>query len=74
MNDFTVSGSVFRSAGTAYVVGASAAFPHVIPTGAMAATYIAPAAHAAWAVDVIEPQRKRRTAAATATSVDRGFL
>ncbi|WP_264035708.1 hypothetical protein [Mycolicibacterium tokaiense] len=40
----------------------------------MTAPPSAPAAHAAWAVAAIAPQRKRRTAAATDASVDRRFL
>lgn len=64
----TVTGSAY---GLAYVDGA----PNVIPAIALMTTrHIAPAAHAAWAVDAIAPQRKRRTAAATDASVDRGLL
>jgi hypothetical protein len=51
----------------------------VAPTSFVAAAHPAPAtahagraAHAAWAVAAITPQRKRRTATATDASVNRG--
>jgi hypothetical protein len=71
MNDYMTFG-VARSA---YAAGALVASSTVIPsTAGMTVRHIAPAAHAAWAVDAIAQPRKRRTAAATDASVDRGFI
>ncbi|MDF2984003.1 MAG: hypothetical protein K0Q69_3775 [Devosia sp.] len=67
-------GMVASNAGTAYVAGAPGSFLHANPGAGMAQRHIAPAVHAAWAVAAIAPQRKRRTAAATDASVDRGFI
>ncbi|ODQ87684.1 hypothetical protein BHQ18_23050 [Mycolicibacterium flavescens] len=49
-------------------VAARAAHP------APVAAHIAAAAYPAHAAAAVNPQRKRRTAAATVTSVDRGFI
>jgi hypothetical protein len=74
MIDFKAFGLVTSNAETAYVAGALDAFLQVSIPAVMITRHRAPAAHAAWAVDAIAPQRKRRTAAATDASVDRGFL
>ncbi|AQA01383.1 hypothetical protein BVC93_01870 [Mycobacterium sp. MS1601] len=75
MIDFTQHGSVGSNAAVANVAGAS----HVLlldrfGAAVMTAPHNTPAAHAAWAVAAIAPQRKRRTAAETDASVDRSFL
>jgi hypothetical protein len=75
MNGMTF-GAVGNIAGSAHAAGAPGVF---LPCGkavaVMTARHRAPAAHAAWAVAAIAPQRKRRTAAAaTDASVDRGFI
>ena len=75
MNDFAAFCSVPSNAGSAYVAGALGALSCVRPTiGGTTMRHIEPAAHAAWAVDAIAPQRKRRAAEPTETSVDRGYL
>lgn len=71
MNDF----NAFGVAGTAYAAGALGVSPCVTPArAATAMRHIAPAAHAAWAVDAIVPQRKRRAAHPTEASVDWGLI
>ncbi|MGB3483105.1 MAG: hypothetical protein WBB07_12940 [Mycobacterium sp.] len=71
MNEFVT----FGVAGSAYAAGALDASDAVNPgIAGLTVRRIAPAAHAAWAVEAIAPQRKRRTAVATDTSVDRGFI
>ena len=74
MNGITAFGSVSSNVGTAYAARALHRLHSVISTTGMPLRPVAPAAHAAWAVDAIAPQRKRRTAAATDASVDRGFV
>jgi hypothetical protein len=71
MNDF----KAFDVAGTAYAAGALGVSSCVRPAiTAEAMRHIAPAAHAAWAVDAIVPQGKRRTAHPTEASVDWGLI
>lgn len=75
MNDFMTFGAVGSIAGSARAAGAPGVFLSSGKAPAvMTGRHRAPAAHAAWAVDAIAPQRKRRTAAATDASVDRGFI
>lgn len=75
MNDFQAFNAVTSNAGLASAAGAPGAFPCVIPTfEGMTRRHPAPAAHAMWAVEAIAPQRKRRTAEPTETSVDRGLI
>lgn len=74
MNGITAFGSVSSIVGTAHKARALHSLHPVIPNAGMPKRPIAPAAHAAWAVDAVAPQRKRRTAAATDASVDRGFV
>ena len=75
MNDFMTFGAVGSIAGSARAAGAPDVFlSSRTDLTVMTAHHRAPAAHAAWAVAAIAPQRKRRTAAATDASVDRGFI
>lgn len=75
MNGFQAFGAVPGNAGSACAGGAPGALFGVTPfVEGTTMRHIAPAAHAAWAVDAIAQQRKRRTADTTEASVDRGYI
>ncbi|GAA1654161.1 hypothetical protein MMUR_50290 [Mycolicibacterium murale] len=74
MIDHTTFGAVGSNAAVASAAGAPRSLQRGNGVAVMTAPPSAPAAHAAWAVAAIAPQRKRRTAAATDASVDRSFL
>lgn len=78
MNDFAAFGGTV--AGSAYGLACSNGAPRVFPVkvtptiAEMTQRHIAPAAHAAWAVDAVAPQRKRPIAVTTDPSVNRGLI
>ena len=53
--------------------GVAASMERIVGAFRAPTAHVPSAAHAAWAVAANAPQRKRRTAAATDASVNRGF-